>query len=254
MHFARGEDSLFVTFTYREPWHCTPEQKNEGLHCPGDGSLDHSHFQKFMKRLRKHFGDRRIRYYQCGEYGDETNRPHYHAILYNVSFPDQELMKQQNGYSLFVSETLDKLWKYGYCWFGSVSFDSAAYVARYCMKKITGTKAHDHYLRHDEYGNEYWLKPEYSTMSKGIGKEFYEEYKTDLYPESQCPIPGRGVYGKPPRYFDKLHTISHPEEMEEVKEARKKWFEDHYGEITPQHLDMMDACAKARMKHKRRAL
>lgn len=253
-HYQRDQDSIFVTLTYREPWHCTKTELDNGYHVPLDGSLNHSHIEKFFKRLRKHFNGRTIRYYQCGEYGDETNRPHHHAVLYNVGFSDQELIQENNGYPLFVSEQLDKLWKFGYCWFGSVTFESAAYVARYCLKKITGPRAHEHYLRYDEYGNPYWLRPEYCTMSQGLGRDFYEEYKSDMYPSGDCPVPGRDHVGRTPRYFDKLHEETHPQEMEELRQTREKWYLDHHGEMTPQRLETIEKCALARISHKKRRL
>ena len=78
------EQSCFVTLTYKD---------TELVHTPdGHPTLFHEHFQLFMKRLRKKFGDN-ISYFMSGEYGDETFRPHYHAILFGVDFKDKEPLR-----------------------------------------------------------------------------------------------------------------------------------------------------------------
>ena len=65
----------FVTLTYDDD------------HLPEYNSLNYKHFQDFMKRLRKsHNG---VRFYMCGEYGEDFSRPHYHALLFNCFFPDR---------------------------------------------------------------------------------------------------------------------------------------------------------------------
>lgn len=114
---------------------------------PPDGSLNYRDFQLFMKRFRKMFPNDTIRFYMCGEYGDKTERPHYHALIFGFDFPDKTLLKVSRGNSLFVSKTLDSLWGLGHCFIGAVSFQSAAYVARYVMKKQTGKNATDFYRR-----------------------------------------------------------------------------------------------------------
>ena len=96
---------------------------------------------RFMKRLRKKYGSQ-VRFFHCGEYGDLNKRPHYHAILFGVDFAhDRKLWSQKDGMKLFTSESLEKLWPYGFCTIGQVTFESCAYVARYIMKKQTGEKA-----------------------------------------------------------------------------------------------------------------
>ncbi len=92
------------------------------------------------------------------------------------------------------------------------------------MKKQTGKKVDEgHYTRYDPWFNT-WneVDPEFAIMSRrpGIGKKWYEKYKADLYPSDDCPIPGRGNYGSPPRYYDGLYAIENPDEMEEIKKQR----------------------------------
>jgi len=82
MHEAKCYDeNCFVTLTY------------DNDHLPPDGSLNHKHFQDFMKRLRKHYSGRTIRYYMCGEYGENMGRPHYHAVFFNLRFATNSTSK-----------------------------------------------------------------------------------------------------------------------------------------------------------------
>ena len=183
MHEASMYDSnCYLTLTYSDD------------KVPKDGCLDKTHFQKFMKDLREfyrkppkyvlnrypnfNFGNG-IRFFHCGEYGGETRRPHYHAILFNIDFPDKEFLKMSNGHKLYRSDILDSIWGRGFCNFGDVTFDSANYVARYITDKVTGDDAYLHYL--DEKTG-IILTPEYTTMSRkpGIGYTWFKKYADDV--------------------------------------------------------------------------
>jgi len=123
------ESNLFITLTYRDS-----ELVYGGA---SHGILVPRHLELFWKRLRK-WTRTRIGYYACGEYGDKSNRPHYHACVFGLDFPDKTFYKAKNGNNLYSSRILDDLWSHGKCYFGTVTFESAAYVARYIMKKRLG--------------------------------------------------------------------------------------------------------------------
>jgi len=127
------KENCFITLTY------APE------HLPQNSSLDYRDFQLFMKRLRKRFTGKSIRFYMCGEYGENFGRPHFHACIFGHNFDDLKLWKTQNDVPLFRSKTLEELWPFGHSSVGTVTFESAAYVARYIMKKVTGDAAAEHY-------------------------------------------------------------------------------------------------------------
>lgn len=207
------EDNCFITLTFN----------NASLveMCP-DGSLDVRHFQLFMKRLRKRFGDG-IRFFHCGEYGEKFGRPHYHAILFNFDFHDKYLWKENNGYKLYRSPTLEALWPFGHSSVGTATFESAAYVARYIMKKITGDAAVDHYLSKPDFetGEIFKLKPEYTTMSRrpGIAAGWYEQFKDDVHSRDSVVLRGREMM--PPRFYDSRFELTNPEEFEDLKVRRK---------------------------------
>ena len=230
------QDNCFITLTYND----------ENL--PADKSLHVDHFQKFMKRLRKRFGDG-IRFYHCGEYGEKYMRPHYHACLFNFDFPDKKLWKIVNDQRLYISDALQELWPFGFSTIGSVTFESAAYVARYIMKKVNGEKADSHYERVDlETGEVYKLKPEYTTMSRrpGIAHDWYEKFKSDVFPSDFIVINGKKV--KPPRYYDSLYEHEYVSDFDTIKKNRKKNAKKHVENNTFDRLHVREQCQIARLK------
>jgi len=104
-----NKNNIFITLTYSDE------------HLPSDNSLHLEHFQNFMKRLRKKYGEN-IRFYHCGEYGEQTQRPHYHACIFNFDFEDKKIWRRANGNNLYNSESLSKLWPFGYAVIGEVTF------------------------------------------------------------------------------------------------------------------------------------
>lgn len=98
-------------------------------------SLKKKDFQLFMKRLRKKLSPLKIRYFACGEYGKKGKRPHYHAIIFNWSPTNDDIICNVPGEkSLFRSRTLESVWTYGFSSFGQLTFDSAKYCAKYMQK------------------------------------------------------------------------------------------------------------------------
>lgn len=203
------EDNCFITLTYSNKF------------LPSDLSLKVKHFQDFMKRLRKRFGSG-IRFFHCGEYGEQFGRPHYHAIIFNLDFPDKVLWQERNGEKLYRSQILEELWPFGHSSVGSATFESAAYVARYIMKKHTGKDADEHYKSVDLDSGEFiQRKPEYTTMSRrpGIGKDYFDTWNSDIYPSDEVIL--RNIVMKPPKYYDSLYEILYPDELARIKALRK---------------------------------
>lgn len=186
---------------------------------PKDRSVRIEHMQRFLHDLRQKFPNDKIRYFLCGEYGDEFQRPHYHVILFNFDFSDKVFWKRSAEFPLYTSSILSRLWPYGYSVIGDVSFESAAYVARYVMKKINGDKADEHYN-----GRE----PEFCSMSlrPGIGHDWIEKFFTDVYPHDYVVI-RNGLKVLPPRYYDKYCEEYYPELFAEIKRNRSKICSDY---------------------------
>jgi len=223
----------FLTLTY------APE------HLPDHSSLDRSAVPRFMKRLRKAI-DEPVRYFHCGEYGEQLGRPHYHVCLFGYGFPDRVSSAQSGRHPLYRSSLLGDLWPYGHHQIGQLTFESAAYTARYVTKKVSGEAARHHYTRIDETSGEVIdIEPEYATMSNrpGIGHDWFMRYWRDVYPADQ--VISRGRPSKPPRYYDQLLERMDPDLYRQVKEARAERAdpsEDEWDRLRARRI-----CAEARI-------
>ena len=271
LHECNG-GNCFVTLTYRDELECDSEQLRNGYHVPDDWSLSKDHFQRFMKRLRKAFEPDKIRFFACGEYGNRcrhgidlecvgcplcnVGRPHYHACLFNVSFPDLTAYGSRDGELRYTSDVLSRIWKYGFVDVGELNFDSAAYVARYCLKKVTGSAADDHYMQVDLDGVATWVLPEFNLMSRrpGIGRDWFDRYKDDVFPSDEVPVPGSGVFKGVPRYYEEVFKEENPLSLEEIKELRRKFMEAHGHDYTPERLMSRYKVKKAQVEMLKRSV
>lgn len=235
--------SQFVTLTYDDD------------HVPHDWSLNHVHFQKFMKRARRRFGP--FRFFMCGEYGDENYRPHYHACLFGLNLTDLKYWrKSESGSECFRSAALESVWTAGSSEVGAVTFESAAYVARYTLKKVTGPEAEEHYQSVDPYtGAIYNRTPEYARMSlkPGIGATWFAKYGREVFPRDRVVINGREVV--PPRYYFELLQREHNfvDAVVSLDRTLKAAAVDPH-EVTVGRMRACEEVALARLSHKRRGL
>lgn len=217
--------SSFITLTYDDE------------HLPADQGLDIRHWQLFAKRVRKSMGD--FRFLHCGEYGDELGRPHYHAAIFGQDWHHD----RRTWYDTFTSATLEAQWGKGIATVDDLTFSSAAYVAKYVMKKANGETAAE------RYGD---LKPEYASMSlkPGLGFDWFTKYGDEVYPDDQVVINGQAT--RPPRYYDKLYEATHPEEMRAIKRARIDKVDP--ADQTPERLRQRETVTKAKLNQHPRHL
>jgi hypothetical protein len=262
------EKRSFITLTY------APE------HLPHNQSVDVKEFQKFMKRLRKHFGHPKLKYFHCGEYGKECRtcgkskpvcerqqehefkpqlgRPHYHSILYGIQWNDlEEFKRTKAGELIYKSETLNKLWGKGFCSIGNLTFESCAYVARYVMKKVNGDMAKEHYKKEVDICpntgqiNNIDLTPEYITMSRNpaIAKEYFSDYQDEIIATDSLLLNRKGqTYPvRPPRYFSKIIEKSNPNALAHIKTERLRKRQQQKDEFTEARADVKQTIKKLKM-------
>lgn len=233
MHEAQlHDDNAYVTLTY------------DDHHLPADGGLRYRDFQLFMKRLRKSFPG--TRFFVCGEYGERTERPHYHALLFGMKFADQAYwMTSKAGYRLYRSPKLEQLWPLGQSLIGEVTFESAAYCARYILKKVTGDEATGYYSAVDrETGEIVQRAPEFCHMSlrPGIASDWLRLYWRDVEGGS---VVVNGHKASNPRYYDKY--LKHLLSFDGVQFARHKAARLRSSDNTPERRATREKVAKAKV-------
>lgn len=180
--------------------------------------------QLFMKRLRKEFPDKTIRFYLAGEYGETTYRPHYHCILFGLRLGDFNPLddhgRNELGQKYYISDRLTKIWSCGHCLLAAVSWQTFAYVSRYVTKKI-GT----------------WLDPsmvldalpEFSLMSRrpGIGREYLDLHPECLdYTSISLGTESDARKISIPKYYLKQFELRDPERYAIMKKERKEFAQD----------------------------
>ncbi|AXL14498.1 replication initiator protein [Microviridae sp.] len=246
MHEASLHDeNCFVTLTFND----------ENL--PLNGSLHYPTFQKFMKRLRKRFSGRNIRFYMCGEYGELDQRPHFHALLFNFNFPDLVVWKRTGSDSMIYRSTiLEELWPFGFSSVGNVTLQSAGYVARYVMKKLNGDAVKGSHLEYVNADGEICLKtPEFNRMSlkPGIAQGWFDNYWSDVYPHDSIILEG-GREMRPPKFYDLKFEQMDPDTFDVIKQARISRALERWEEQSPERLEVKRQVLSSRVSKLHRSL
>lgn len=226
------EKNCFVTFTYNDK--NLKHGENKATLWPRDLEL-------FWKKLRKELNGIRIRYFACGEYGERSNRPHYHACIFGFDFPDKAFYSTKNSNNLYSSPMLDRIWSHGSCLIGSLTFESAAYVARYICDKKLGETAHEY--------KDMGIEPEFVRMSRrpGIGSKWFDKYLTDIYPDDFCLI-RNGIKTKPPKYYDKKLQLHNPLLHTQIKKNRHILSDKNWNLTTPEALKILERVKNAQIR------
>lgn len=225
-----------MSYPKDQSWFVTLTIDDEHLEVTSHGfaTVKMDDVTKFMKALRQHWQrahgvSDNIRFYAASEYGDESMRPHYHVLIFGL--PLYDLKKYSNNHQgdvIYTSEELDSVWKKGSVKVAEFNWNTAAYTARYVMKKVKGMDA-GVYQAMD-------IEPERVRMSRcpGIGAEFLSRHKDYIYHYDQIVLPSSG--GKahavaPPKYFDRKIKEIDPDFFERLKSGRKARAEVHQQQI-----------------------
>lgn len=260
MHEARYyKATSFLTLTY------STEQ------LPLNGTLRKSDFQGFIKRLRERLrekGHANLKYYMCGEYGDQRQRPHYHAILFGW-FPDDGILADNNpgaANPLWRSAFLETVWcdskgnSLGRVLVGKVTEASAAYVARYTMKKLHGQEGDREYAETERI-------PPYTAMSKGIGLRYLVDHMAEIYNNDNVLRENDLQPVSVPRYYDKKKAeyeanpakfnLKAPVKTRSIESVKRRRTEKARAmnprDMTPERLAVREEVVKLRVKRLRRA-
>lgn len=199
VHEASLHDlNSFLTLTY------SPE------YLPSNGSIVPKHMVDFVKRLRKRV-DVPLRTFGCAEYGERGGRPHYHLCVFGWYPSDAAILKSTPAGNLYRSPLLEETWTFGHSSVGELNFETAAYVARYVTKKLSGERA-------SEYGDRLPERSICVSRRPGLGRDWIDLYRSEVYPSDRVVIRGREM--RPPNYYDRVFEPDFPEAFESVRKER----------------------------------
>ena len=198
-------------------------------HDGWNGTLRKKDLQLFFKRLRHKIP--KFSYLACGEYGGETERPHYHAILFGAELPAKTMYNSRiiNKEFYWQNKIIEECWvsetgrhgrgeSMGFSNVSVANWNTIAYTARYIVKKHKGVYAPEEYAKKGQ-------DPEFITSSKNpaIGKEYFNLHP-ELMEKDEIIIHNKnGSYvTKRPRYFDKLVAKHDEALLEQQTEQRRQ--------------------------------
>ena len=243
------DENSFITLTY--------DDKN----IPENASLSPYDWNRFMRKLRKELAPKKIRFYMGGEYGTKAlpgwqtlpgqktlGRPHYHAIIFGHQWDDLEIYAEKNGNIQYTSKKLEKTWGKGFVTIGQANYQSACYVARYCVKKIGGEMAEDHYTRINPVtGEKVTLEPEFARMSNrpGIGKDWFLRYWRDF---AKGYVTMNGIKHAVPPYYVDLMAEHYPDEGLALKAMRRHSIDVMHPDLALDRLRVKEEVKKIRTK------
>lgn len=154
------EKESFVTLTYDDANLPITPVSLWGPQLAPWPTLQKHELQKFFKRLRRNI-NAPIKYFACGEYGENTQRPHYHIIFFGLGLSHDNRTAVMAAWPFCDWKNTQIRSKS----FGLAEADSIRYVAQYVDKKLSG----------DDYAKEYYQKgrePVFRVSSQGIGKRY----------------------------------------------------------------------------------
>lgn len=234
------ERNTVVTLTYPEEF--LPANGSLVVTNTKEGIVGHA--ETFIKDLRAHEQyrakkerrpERRFKTYGCGEYGEKRGRPHYHIILFGYDFEDKQLDRHVSGeYNYYTSDILERLWgreskeheeQYS-TQIMDLTWESAAYVARYITKKLNVSEASPEHIKQLAKMKYEGRLPEQTVCmtQKGLGKEWYNEWKEEMYAGDRVyrnSKDGRRIPMQPPKYYDRRYEIDNKLDYERVKKQRR---------------------------------
>lgn len=200
------ERNCFMTLTYDDD------------HLPEHGSLNYKHLSLWWRKMRRTIPG--VRYYAVGEYGDKSDRPHYHVCVFGEDFRDECYIMREGTHKLWCNLIAQNMWEHGRVAIGNLDYTTAQYTAGYMAKKLVKGKQ---YVRVDNSSGELipLVQPR-AFMSKhpAIGATWLERYGNQVYAWDQVVVNGRPQ--KPPRYYDKWLAGRSEIALQMIQERRKE--------------------------------
>lgn len=232
------EQAAFITLSYNDK------------HLPQYGSLQYADIHKFWKRERQRLWREKgikLRHYTVGEYGDQSQRPHYHSCVFGYGYLENRLVIREAPL-LWTTPELEKAWGLGYVSVGALDYTTASYTASYITKKL---RSKQQYVRVDkESGELIPLEQPRAFMSDNLGKTWWEKFGKSLEENDWVIINGKQQ--KPPKAYDKWLTAKDENKARKIKEKRKEKALEN--KLTPDQRHARAENARARVKGRKKTI
>lgn len=229
------ENNYFITLTYdeqhvpklKEITYKDKDGKEHTIRNKGQfkNTLNPDDIKRFINSIRKHFerlGHKGVKYYLCGEYGQNgTTRPHYHIIFMNLPLNPEKFYdfhQDENLKMHWKTKEVEEIWGKGIIDVAMVEWADAAYVARY------GTKLYINNGSVEEYAKSGMVR-EFVRCSRrpAIGLHFCEDNEFDLLYTDKITMKNfreDTVTVPLPSYYVRKLEEKYPEYIEMLKQDR----------------------------------
>ena len=205
--------AYMLTFTY--------DQDHIKRSFNGHETLVKKDLQKFWKRLRKHpdqitSTQKTIRYFATGEYGTISLRPHYHAIVYNIS-----------NTIVGHPHALADIWSNGFVHVAPCNPATIRYAIKY-IQKGTWQPTQDDDDR----------EPQFQAQSKNLGISYLSEKNVKYHLNGQVPyvrLPGNIIVKLPRYYKDKIFSKY---ERKQMAQEAKLFHQIDWNEFANTNFDL----------------
>ncbi len=211
--------NYFITLTYaNENLTIRPVIDNKTGEINNRPVLVRRELTKFIDKLKKHqlrAGLGKIKYMGSGEYGDQTKRPHYHLVIFNLKLNElNEIHRNEYGDIYYTNKMISKKWGMGNVIISPANHTNMSYTAQYTLKKqkIDGEPIEQDGVK------------EFTIKTPGLARDYYERNKNKIWENDNIPIVSKKkvVLINPPRYFDKLLQAENIELYEKIKYKREQ--------------------------------
>lgn len=182
----------------------------------------HRFINSLRKYLERHYDHKGLKYYYCGEYGGQTQRPHYHMILMNCPLNPADfydLHTDENGKDHWKQKEIERQWKKGMIDVALVEFADAAYVARYGTKLFLNGGTEEDYAK-------LGMVREFTRCSRNpaVGLDYVRNNEFDLLLTDEIIMKNsseKAVHVPLPQYYQRKLEESYPEYIDQLKEKRQ---------------------------------
>lgn len=185
-------------------------------HLPEHGSLQWEDVQKFIRRQRD--AGVAFKYFGASEYGDQTNRPHYHLCIFGQDWTDEHQIITRNDPFEWTNVKLEREWGLGRIRLSPLNFSTAAYAASYVQKKLGNTKPW--VLLDKETGEIIQLEQPRAYRSQELGKAWFKQYKQQVIDHDHVII--NSIRQKPPKRYDEWLREIDLATADKIKQERRK--------------------------------